>query len=427
VLDLALIRDETDTVRAALLKRMDEVDLDTILALDRESRALATRIETLRAKRNDLSRAIGRARGAGEDYAALQDEVVGANREAEELEPARAEAERRLTELLAQLPNMPAPNVPAGGKEANEVVRVWGEKPALPPHALDHVELSKRLGIVDYERGTKLGGSGLWLYSGIGAALEWSLLDWFNRTHRADGYEFFLPPHLLIDECGFAAGQFPKFYDDVFHVRTAEHERERFLLPTAETAILNVYRDEIVPDARLPIKAFAYTPCYRREAGSHRTDERGTIRGHQFNKVEMFQFTRPEDGPAALEELLAKAESLMQALGLHYRVSLLAAGDTSASMTTTYDVEVWIPSINQYKEVSSVSWAGDYQARRAKIRFKREGSKRTEFVHTLNGSGLATSRLVPALLEQHQREDGAFTVPLPLRPWLGVDVIEPKA
>ena len=425
MLDLALIRDETEKVRAALLKRMDEVDLSEILALDRDARALATRIEALRAKRNELSRAIGRARGAGEDTGALQDEVIGINRDVVELEPAQAAAEARLNELLAQLPNMPAENVPAGGKEANQVVRTFGERPALPPNALDHVELSKRLGIVDYERGTKLGGSGFWLYSGIGAALEWSLLDWFNRTHRADGYEFFLPPHLLIDECGYAAGQFPKFYDDVFHVRAEPHERERFLLPTAETAILNVYRDEILPNERLPIKAFAYTPCYRREAGSHRTDERGTIRGHQFNKVEMFQFTRPEDGPPALEELLGKAESLMQALGLHYRVSLLAAGDTSASMTLTYDVEVWIPSIGQYKEVSSVSWAADYQARRAKIRFKRADSKRTEFVHTLNGSGLATSRLVPALLEQHQREDGSVNVPVPLRAWLGTDVIAP--
>ena len=314
--------------------------------------------------------------------------------------------------------------MPAGGKENNQVVRVWGEQPAGIANPLDHVALCRRLGLIDYERGTKIGGSGFWLYSGLGAALEWALLDYFCREHFRDGYEFILPPHLLTHECGFAAGQFPKFEDAVFHLRAAGNDRARFLLPTAETAVLNVYRDEVLEHERLPIKCFAYSPCYRREGGAHRTEERGTIRGHQFNKVEMFQFVSPEQSEAALNELVGRAEQLLESLGLHYRTTLLAAEDASSSMALTYDVEVWIPSIGMYKEVSSVSWAGDFQARRANIRYRRPGRKHTEFVHTLNGSGLATSRLFPAIVEQFQQDDGSVVVPEPLRPWLGRDIIE---
>ena len=233
-----------------------------------------------------------------------------------------------------------------------------------------------------------------------------------------------LPPHLLLDEVGYAAGQFPKFVDDVFHLQTAEGERPRFLLPTAETAILSVSGDEILEADELPRKAFAYTPCYRREAGGYRTEERGTVRGHQFNKVELFQFVAPEGAEAALDELVGKAERLVQELGLHYQTSLLAAEDASASMAITYDVEVWIPSIGTYKEVSSASHARDYQARRANIRYRADG-KRTAYVHTLNASALATSRLVPALLEQHLQPDGSVAVPAPLQPWLGTDRLGP--
>jgi seryl-tRNA synthetase len=323
---------------------------------------------------------------------------------------------------MATLPNLPDDRVPPGGKENNRVVRTWGEKPALA-EPKDHVELATRLGLIDYERGTKLGGNGFWLYTGKGAQMEWALLDFFCREHVKDGYTFLLPPHLLIEECGYAAGQFPKFVDDVFHLSERSSDRKHFLLPTSETAILNVYRDEILAGETLPIKAFAYSPCYRREGGSHRTEERGTIRGHQFNKVEMFQFTTPEQGEQALEELVLKAERLVQQLGLHHRTTLLAAADTSASMSITYDVEVWMPSLGMYKEVSSISLAKDYQARRAKIRFRREPKAKPELVHTLNASGLATSRLFPALLEQHQRPDGSVSVPEPLRAWLGTDAL----
>jgi seryl-tRNA synthetase len=288
--------------------------------------------------------------------------------------------------------------------------------------------LAKSLGLVDYERGAKLGGSGFWLYTGDGALLEWALVNYFVESHLADGYRFVLPPHILTYQCGYTAGQFPKFEGDVFALAREdgqEGNRFQFILPTAETALVNVHRDEIMDESELPKKYFAYTPCYRKEAGSARTEERGMIRGHQFNKVEMVQYTLPEASEQALAELVGKAEALVRGLGLHYRVSKLAAADVSASMRKTYDIEVWLPSMGIYKEVSSASNAGDYQARRGGIRFRRKGQKRAEFAHTLNASGLATSRVFPAILEQFQREDGSVAVPAPLRKWVGKDELRP--
>jgi len=272
-----------------------------------------------------------------------------------------------------------------------------------------------------------MGGNGFWLYSGIGALLEWGLLNYFIETHLADGYEFVLPPHILTYQCGYTAGQFPKFEDDVFHLEPEEGKEgfTHFLLPTAETALINFHRDETLAEAELPKKYFSYTPCYRKEAGSYRTQERGMIRGHQFNKVEIFQYTTPEKSGTALEELIAKAEKLVQGLGLHYRVSKLAASDCSASMAKTYDIEVWIPSMNEYKEVSSASNARDYQARRGNIRFKRTESGKNEYLNTLNASGLATSRLMPAILEQFQQADGSVPIPEVLRKWVKKDLLTP--
>ncbi|KRV46486.1 serine--tRNA ligase [Wenjunlia vitaminophila] len=426
MLDIELIRKEPDMVRDALLKRMDEVDLEPVLKADRDRRRLLQEVESARAERKRLTKEIGRQRASGGDTAEAERRAAGIG---EEIDRAQAEltgVEEALRGLLMELPNLPDDRTPPGGKEANQVVRTWGERPDLGDAPLDHVELSTRLGLVDYARGVKLGGNGYWLYTGQGAALEWALLDFFNREHYAAGYEFMLPPHVLTEESGYAAGQFPKFYDDVFHIQATEGGRGSFLLPTAETAILNVYRDEILPLDQLPIKAFAYTPCYRRESGSHRSQERGTVRGHQFNKVEMFQFTTPELAEEALTELVGRTESLVEKLGLHYRTSLLAARDASATMRMTYDVEVWIPSIQTYKEVSSASWAGDYQARRANIRYRPAPGRPTTLVHTLNASGLATSRLLPAILEQNQRPDGSVVVPEPLRAWVGTDVIHPR-
>ncbi|MBK8253993.1 MAG: serine--tRNA ligase [Polyangiaceae bacterium] len=425
MIDIDLIRKDPNLVRTALEKRESKISLDRIVELDKRRRELIGDVEKRRNQRNDVAKQIGKMRASGQDTTELQAQSTELKNAMANAEAELASTESELQAAAAELPNIPDDRVVAGGKENNQVVKVFGEQPKLPAKPLDHVEMSSRLGLVDHERGAKLSGSGFWIYKGWGAALEWALIDFFNREHFADGYTFLLPPHMLLDQCGFAAGQFPKFREDVFHIKTDEDQRHRFLLPTAETAILNVYRDEILDQSALPIKAFAYTPCYRREAGTYRTEERGTIRGHQFNKVEMFQFTTPEDGEKALAELVRKAETLMEKLGLHYRTSQLAAGDTSASMAMTYDVEVWIPSIGIYKEVSSASWAKEYQARRANIRYRPEGKKGTAFIHTLNASGLATSRLLPAILEQHQRDDGSLNVPEPLRAWLGTSVIEP--
>jgi seryl-tRNA synthetase len=426
MLDIELIRSNPEFVRQALLKRMDRVDLEPVLEADAQRRNLLREVEAARAERKRQAKEIGKLRASGADTAEAQQRAAALGDEISRMQAGLADIEKHLHGLLMELPNLPDDRSPAGGKEANQVIRTWGEPPALGDAALDHVELCARLGLIDYARGVKLGGNGYWLYTGQGAALEWALLDFFNREHYAAGYQFVLPPHLLTEESGYAAGQFPKFYDDVFHIQSGEGERSSFLLPTAETALLNVYRDEIIPGESLPIKMFAYTPCYRREAGSYRSEERGTIRGHQFNKVEMFQFVAPEQADDALNELVRRSEMLVEKLGLHYRTSLLAARDASAAMKLTYDIEVWIPSIGIYKEVSSASWAGDYQARRANIRYRPGRGMPTAYVHTLNASGLATSRLLPAIVEQYQQPDGSVVVPEPLRPWLGTDVIRPQ-
>jgi len=425
MIDLNLIRTEREAVEAALRKRLDHVDLRGLLERDTERRGLIGEAEKLKARRNEVSSDIPKLKKAGKDVSELLDEMKQVSTRVKELDTQLRALDESIQEELAGLPNLPAPEVPQGGKEANQVLRQWGEKPEFSYQAANHVDLVTRLGLVDYERGVKMGGTGFWLYRGVGAKLEWALLNYFIDTHVADGYEFILPPHLLTYECGYTAGQFPKFKDDVFQIRTEDGELSQFLLPTAETALINFHRDEIVEESQLPLKYFAYTPCYRREAGSYRAQERGMIRGHQFNKVEMFQFTRPQESEKALEELIGKAEALMQGLELTYRVSLLAARDASASMAKTYDIEVWIPSMDEFKEVSSASTAGEYQARRGNIRFRPEGARKPEYLHSLNASGLATSRILPALLEQHQQSDGSVRLPAVLAERLGTDTLLP--
>ena len=426
MIDINLIRNETERVETALRKRMDEVDLSSIVSMDNRRRELIGAVEELKARRNTVSAEIPRLKKAGEDVGALLAEMKEVSGSVKAMDGELRELEESIRQELAVLPNLPDDDVPAGGKEANEELRSWGEQPVFDFPARDHVELVGMLGLVDYERGVKMGGSGFWLYSGVGARLEWALLNFFIDEHLADGYEFVLPPHILNYECGFTAGQFPKFEEDVFQLRQDDSSTGiQFILPTAETALINFHRDEILSESELPKKYFAYTPCYRKEAGSYRSRERGMIRGHQFNKVEMFQFARPEDSGAAIEELLGKAESLVRQLGLHHRVSKLAARDASASMAKTYDIEVWIPSMNEYMEVSSISNARDYQARRGNVRYRPEGQKRTEFIHSLNASGLATSRLIPALVEQFQRDDGSVTLPDVLADRLGMKILPP--
>ena len=425
MLDINLIRKDPEFVKAALAKREYEVDFTELLQWDARRKEIIAEGEALKAERNRINKEIPRLKKEGADVSAVMAQMKESGEKVKSLDEELRQVEAKIEEFVAALPNLPADDVVAGGKENNQVVKVFGEKPVFNFEAKNHVDLCPSLGLIDYERGVKLAGNGYWLYTDLGAQLEWALLNYFITTHIKDGYTFMLPPHILTYECGYTAGQFPKFKEDVYRVSTGD-DSFHFLLPTAETALINLYRGEILEEKDLPKRMFAYTPCYRSEAGTYRASERGMIRGHQFNKVEMFGYTRPEDSDAMLKELIGKACALVEGLGLHYRLSKLAAGDCSASMATTYDIELWIPSMNEYKECSSVSNAHEYQARRGNIRFRRADSKKTEYLHTLNGSGLATSRVIPAIVEQYQQADGSVVVPEVLRPFLGVDVLRKK-
>lgn len=426
MLDIKRIRDDAEAVKAGLAAKEYDAgaQIDRILALDVQRRELIGRSEALKAEQNKSSKEIPAIKKAGGDTAAIFARMKELSNEGKEVEAQLRDVEAEYRTLMLSLPNLPDPDLKPGGKENNEPLRYYGEPHKFDFEPKNHVDLCTDLGLIDYTRGTKLSGAGFWIYRGMGARLEWALLNYFIDTHIADGYELVLVPHMLGYECGLTAGQFPKFEDDVYWLETAEDERRRFMLPTAETALVSLHRDEILTEADLPRKYISYTPCFRREAGSYRADERGMVRGHQFNKVEMVQYTLPEKSDEAFEELVGKAEALVRGLGFHFRTVKLAAADCSASMARTYDIEINIPSMNGYKEVSSVSNARDYQARRGSMRFRREITGKTEFVHTLNGSGLATSRILPALVEQNQRVDGSIVVPEVLRKYLGgIEVI----
>lgn len=428
MIDIKLIRENPQKVKEGFIaKEVDCSDaVDRILELDTLRRQLIGKTEACKAEQNKASKSIPAMKKAGEDTTAVFARMNELKVEIKEIDAQLRGVETEYTTLMLGLPNLPDEDLKPGGKENNEPLRYFGE-----PHKFDfepkhHVDLCLDLGLIDYERGAKLSGSGFWMYTGMGAQLEWALLNYFIETHLKDGYEFILPPHMLEYQCGVTAGQFPKFADEVYKIANPTDDRIHYMLPTAEAALASFFRDEIIPEKDLPRKMFAYTPCFRREAGSARAEERGMVRGHQFNKVEMFQFTRPEDSPAAFDELVTKAEDLVKGLGFHFRTVKLAAGDCSASMARTYDIEIQIPSMNGYKEVSSVSNARDYQARRGNIRFRRESTGKTEYIHTLNGSGLATSRIFPALVEQNQQADGSVVIPEVLRKYLGgLEVIRP--
>jgi len=420
MLDINLIRQNPDYVIAALQKRGYDLNLNEFLGWDARRRELLRENESLKGERNKVSREIPDFKKRGVDVAPLFESMKAIGERIAALDEEQSAVEEKIRAFVLTLPNLPAKDIPAGGKEANQVVRAFGEKPSFTFEPRNHVDLCANLKLIDYERGVKMGGSGYWLYTDRGARLEWALLNYFIDEHLKDGYTFMLPPHVLTYECGMTAGQYPKYEEDVYRLN---EEIFHFLLPTAETALINLYRGEILEEDDLPKRLFAYTPCYRREAGAYRASERGMIRGHQFNKVEMFGYTRPEDSAAMHEELTEKACRLVEGLGLHYQLSKLAAGDCSTAMATTYDIELWLPSMNEYKECSSVSNAMDYQARRGNIRFRRKDTKKLEFLHTLNGSGLATSRLIPAIAEQLQRPDGSVAVPEVLRGYLGMDVL----
>lgn len=406
MLDLKLIREKTLIVEKALLKRMKpgSFDLAHIVSLDDKRKELIANVEVLKAERNQASKVkpdektIAKMKSIGEKIKSFDEELKG--------------IELNIKEELSALPNMPADDVVAGGKENNEVVSTFGNKPEFSFPFKDHVELAQNLGMIDYERATKIVGSGFWCYRSWGALLEWALLSYFINYHQQQGYSFLIPPFLLSEESAYTSGHLPKFRDDLFWTQD-----KLCLNATSEMMLGNYHRGEIVPTEQLPLKYFAYSPCFRREAGSYRQEERGMIRGHQFNKIEMFILCQPNDSWQMFDELLLHAKELLEGLGLHHQVSKLAAEDCSAAMAKTFDLEVWLPSMNIYKEVSSVSNALDYQARRGQIRFKN-GQGENLFVHTLNGSGLATSRLLPAILEQNQQADGSVLIPEVLRQYL---------
>lgn len=423
MIDVNLIRKDPKKIQDALKRKLYDVDFTEFLKWDEERKILLVKTETNKAEQNQLSKSVPFVKKQGGNIEEIFAKVKQLSLENAQFDDKLKEIEQKIFDFVSALPNIPDDDLLGGGKENNEPIKYHLEKPNFDFKPKDHVELCESLGLIDFERGAKIAGRGSWVYTDKGALLEWALINFFISEHLKDGYTFILPPHLLNETSGFVAGQFPKFKSDVFWLE--DTEPKRFLLPTAETALVNLHRKEILKLEDLPKKYFAYTPCYRKEAGSYRSEERGTIRGYQFNKVEMVQYTTPETSDIAFDEMVKKAETLLQKLGLHYRVSKLAAGDISHSMARTYDIEIWIPSIGIYKEVSSVSNARDYQARRGEIRYKDENGK-TKFVNTLNGSGLATSRVFPALLEQLQQPDGSVKIPEALQPFMGgIKVLEP--
>ena len=422
MLDIRRIKENPEEIIDLLARKGKDAreTIERILELDNQRRALVNETDNLKAKQNAVSKQIPAMKKAGQDTASVFAEMNALKETIKENDGKISVIEAEYKDLMLGLPNLPDPDLLPGGKENNQPLRYFGEPHTFDFEPKNHVDLCTGLNLIDYERGVKMGGNGFWCYKGMGARLEWALLNYFIDTHIADGYEFILPPHMLEYQCGVTAGQFPKFADEVYKIANPTNEgRVHYMLPTAEAALASYFRDEMLKESDLPAKMFAYTPCFRREAGSYRADERGMVRGHQFNKVEMFQFTTPEGSDAAFEELVTKAENLVKGLGFHFRTVKLAAEDCSASMARTYDIEIQIPSMNGYKEVSSVSNARDYQARRGNIRFKREATGKPEFVHTLNGSGLATSRILPALVEQNQLPDGSVKVPEVLQKYLG--------
>ncbi len=424
MIDINLIREDPKRVQEALAKKGWDTDFAHILELDSFRRDLMKTVEDNKAEVNRLSASVPEVKKNGGDASEIFAKVKEINNKNSGFEENLKRIEAEIKKFMEALPNLPDDDLKGGHEENNEVISVYGKKPEFAFTPKDHMELATSLGLVDYERGSKIAGRSSWVYTGVGAQLEWALLNFFISEHLKDGYTFILPPHTLSEESGYTAGQFPKFKDDVFWLDGIEPNR--FLLPTAETALVNLHRNEILSEDELPKRYFSYTPCYRREAGSYRTEERGMIRGYQFDKVEMVMYTKPEYSDLAFDELLNKAISLVEKLGLHFRVNKLAAGEISHSMARTYDIEVYIPSMGIYKEVSSVSNARDYQARRGMIRYRDKVDGKTHYVHTLNGSGLATSRLFPAILEQFQQEDGSVLIPEVLRPYMGgLEVIKP--
>lgn len=424
MIDIKLLENNLQLVKDSLDKRgYDSDNLEQCLSLQSIRKETIQEVESLRNKRNTLSKKVGELKKKRLDAESLIEEVKKIGDGLSELAEKLRQTESELEELLLTMPNLPHESVPAGRDETENVeIRQWGEIPEFPFKPKPHWEIGEKLGILDFERAGKIAGSRFALYLGLGARLERALISFMlNLQTEKKGYKEVLPPFIVNQETMTGTGQLPKFEEELYKI-----ERDGlYLIPTAEVPLTNIHRDEILDEQDLPIYYTAYTPCFRREAGAYGKDVRGLIRQHQFNKVELVKFVKPEHSYNELEKLTIDAEDVLKNLGLPYRVVVLCTGDLGFTASKTYDIEVWTPGLNRFREISSCSNFEDFQARRAKIRFRREKKKGTEFIHTLNGSGLAIGRTVVAILENFQQEDGSVKIPAPLRPYMGTDVIKP--
>jgi seryl-tRNA synthetase len=425
VLDLRFVRENIDLLKEKLALRGDSLDLGPFIQLEQERRELIQEVEALRSKRNQVSDEISRIKQKKGDAGNLITEMRGVSDRIKELEDVLKEKEEQVQAFLLVIPNIPHESVPVGkGAADNKEVRKWGEPPVFAFEPKPHWDIGEGLDILDFKGGAKLAGARFTLYKDLGARLERALINFMLDLHvNEHGYCEVLPPFMVNRDAMIGTGQLPKFEEDLFKVEGVDY----FLIPTAEVPVTNIHRDETLNEGNLPIYYCAYTPCFRKEAGSYGKDTRGIIRQHQFNKVELVKFVTPETSYDELEKLLTDAEEVLRRLEIHYRVVSLCTADLGFAASKTYDIEVWLPGQGEYKEISSCSNFEAFQARRAAIRFRREGKKGTELVHTLNGSGLAVGRTVVAILENYQREDGSVIIPKPLRPYMGgVDRIEKK-
>lgn len=421
MLDLKFVRDNLAVVEQALKNRNASVDLSEFIGLDKKRRELLVEVEALKSRRNTVSQEVSRLKKEKQDAEALIVEMRGVGDRISAMDAEVKEIEGKLAAILMYIPNVPHSSVPVGAdEESNPEVRRWGEPRKFDKEPLAHWEIGEKLGILDFERGGKVSGARFTFYKGLGSRLERSLISFMIDLHTQEhGYTEFFPPFIVNKDSMFGTGQLPKFAEDMFKLEGYDY----YLIPTAEVPITNLHRGEILDAKDLPLYYTAYSACFRAEAGAAGRDTRGLIRQHQFNKVEMVKFTKPEDSYEELEKLTLNAEKVLQRLELPYHTVLLCTGDMGFSSAKTYDLEVWLPSANRYREISSCSNFEDFQARRAEIKFRREPKAKPEYVHTLNGSGVAIGRTVAAILENYQQEDGSVVVPDALRPYMGVDVI----
>jgi seryl-tRNA synthetase len=417
LLDPKFLRENIDLVVERVSLRGEEIDVSAFRELDEKRRALLVKVETLKHERNSVSEEIARIKKEKGDAAELIGKMKGVSGEIKALDDELGGIDEELKSVLILIPNIPHESVPVGTSDEDNVeVRKWGTAPEFDFAPLDHADIGEKLGIIDFAGGAKLAGARFTLSKGPAAQLERALISFMLDIHTGEhGYTEMLPPFMVNTKTMTGTGQLPKFADDLFKIEDTDY----WLIPTAEVPLTNVFQDEIVDGEDLPIYMTAYTPCFRKEAGSYGKDTRGLIRQHQFSKVELVKFTKPEDSYDELEKLLANAEEILKRLNIHYRVVNLCTGDIGFSASKTYDIEVWLPGQNTYREISSCSNCEDFQARRANVRFKEKGKKGTAFVHTLNGSGLAVGRTLIAILENYQQKDGTVVVPEALRPYMG--------